>query len=151
MCFLCLRKGNTVRDCREIFSCFKCKHHVAIFEFKPDNGGRTNPTGRVTNVSVNFSCDGNDTLLQTARVRVSPTNERKCENMRILYDCGSQHFYISPAARRLLELQTANTQHLNSKVSGGSERGKKLDCVQFAVEEVTSSQNVYVNSYMSEI
>ena len=38
----------------------------------------------------------NNVLLQTARAQVSSVDEKNCQNLRILFDLGSQLSYISP-------------------------------------------------------
>ena len=157
MCFLCLRKGHTARDCKETYSCFKCKnrHHVAICDKKNDSSSiPSNSQGTSTNNdngSVNFTSNGNNVLLQTARAKVSSIDEKKCENLRILFDSGSQHSYISNEARKLLGLQTLSVQNLNLKVFGGSENDKKLEQVQFAVKDASGTKNIYVNAFVTEI
>ena len=155
MCFLCLRKGHTVRDCKETYSCFKCKskHHVAICD-KGTVNISTNSQGTSTNSdsgSVNFTSNGNNVLLQTARAKISSVDEKRCEQLSILFGSGSQHSYISNEARKLLGLQTLSVQNLNLKIFGGSENDKKLEHVQFAVKDASGSNNIYVNAFVNEI
>ena len=165
MCFLCLKKGHTVRDCRERFKCFKCngKHHSAIcvkspekdIESKdnPDNPTENKETASSTTKTstTTFIGDGNNVLLQTARAKVSSTNERKCENLRILFDSGSQHSYISPAARQRLDLEKLNSTDMNVNVFGGGGNVKKMDCVKFAVKSSNGGKSIYVNAFVNEI
>ena len=160
MCFLCLEKGHTVRDCRERSKCFKCngKHHSAIcvkspekdIESKdnPDNPTENKETASSTTKTstTTFIGDGNNVLLQTARAKVSSTNERKCENLRILFDSGSQHSYISPAARQRLDLEKLNSTDMNVNVFGGGGNVKKMDCVKFAVKSSNGGKSIYVNA-----
>lgn len=155
MCFLCLRKNHLCRDCREIYRCFHCqgKHHVALCDKKPlnrkENTDKTSETK--PNESLNVFCDGKNVLLQTAKAKVSSVDEKKCANFRILFDGGSQHSYIMPEARELLQLQTMSKEKLNLKTFGGSEANKVFDRVKFAVKSANGSENVYVEAFVSDI
>jgi len=151
MCFLCLRKNHLCRDCRETYRCFHCqgKHHVALCDKKSLN--RKETPQKKQNETLNVFCDGKNVLLQTAKAKVSSADERKCANFRILFDSGSQHSYITPEARELLNLQTISNEKLNLKVFGGSEAKKDFDKVKFAVKSANGSENIYVEAFVSDI
>ena len=168
-CFLCLRKGHVVKNCPAKFSCFNCKrrHHVSICLHKKNENhenkhsieNRENQTNEFhTNVApasnnegdFSMSCDENNILLQTARAHVLSTDGNKNANLRILFDSGSQLSYISPRARKFLELKSVKKAKLNIKVFGGESSTKGVDQVQFLIKS-KSGESVLVNAFENEI
>ena len=61
----------------------------------------------LTHVYSNFNLihDENHILLQTAHACVKSVDDTHSANLRIPFDGGSQHSYISPRAQKVLELK----------------------------------------------
>ena len=93
----------------------------------------------------------NTVLLQTARASISSVNENRCENLRILFDSGSQLSYISPSARRKLQLETLDRKEIALKTFGNSKQHKIMDQVRFAVKSSDNNLNIYVSAFVSDI
>ena len=135
LCFICMKKRHTAKQCRNKMKCFKGsgRHHVAVCTFQNrDSGNPLQPqenhgtTSNLINVPRNYSI-----FLQTTRAKVSSVDDRNCQNFRILIDNGSKLSYISPqAAKNLKSLGKNNIV----KIFGNVKALKKLDMVQFAVK-----------------
>ena len=93
----------------------------------------------------------NTVLLQTARANISSVNENRCENLRILFDSGSQLSYISPSAKRKLQLETLDRKEIVLKTFGNSKQHKIMDQVRFAVKSSDNNLNIYVSAFVSDI
>ena len=90
-------------------------------------------------------------LLQTARAKVCSTDEKECQNLRLLFDSGSQLSYISPRARNKLKLKTLGTKDVSLKTFGNMKDKKVFDRVNFAVKSRDGNLNIYVNAFVSDI
>ena len=153
-CFLCLRQGHIVRDCPAKMKCFKCekKHHVSVCDLIEKNvnentQGETN--ANVANVvKLNHS---NAVLLQTAHAFVYSTDEKYSANLRILFDSGSMNSFITPRARKMLNLQTTDTKEMTIKVFGGSRVTNKLDVVNLCVKSKKKDLNIYLSAYVNDV
>ena len=116
---------------------------------KDDNETSTSISGSHSESEVDL-CKVNTVLLQTARAQVSSVDEKKSENLRILFDCASQLSYITPAARKLLNLKTITKKTVNIKSFGERKDKKEVDVVKFAVKSKDGGMNIYVNALVSD-
>ena len=161
-CFICMKKGHISANCRNDMKCFKCKgrHHVAICTSKPSPTRRdSNPDNRsndrdnshanvVSNALLNVN-KIDSILLQTARAKVCSTDEKECQNLRLLFDSGSQLSYISPRARNKLKLKTLGTKDMSLKTFGNMKDKKVFDRVNFAVKQMVIL--IFTNAFVSDI
>ena len=176
-CFICMKRGHVSAKCQNKLKCYKCegRHHVAVCTFKPskeptDNSCKNPPPeeieskedtpelshqGVVSNTIYGNSLinvnKNNCILLQTARARISSVDEKKCENLRILFDSGSQLSYISPQARKRLNLDVISQKPVSIKTFGNMQKQKVLDQVKFAVKSRDGNFNIYVEAFVSDI
>ncbi|XP_057290238.1 uncharacterized protein LOC130612923 [Hydractinia symbiolongicarpus] len=153
-CFLCLRKGHMSRECKASFRCFHCKgkHHVALCEKKhnpnppPSRSPKKNETENkdaetedsslnVTPANINIASDRNNVLLQTAMATVT-----SCDGN-----------YITPQARKRLNLKTVSKKELSIKVFGGEHSTKKLDLVKFEIKSTISNESINVSTFVNDI
>ena len=169
-CFLCLKQGHSVRDCRSKMSCYTCnkKHHSSICFGKAKNSHLSDKTeeenlktkqeetlepqqrGREPLETQNsYASAGSTVLLQTAKAKVSDTNNQNLGHFRILFDSGSQLSYISPEVRKKLNLRTIGKRELTIKSFGGGRQTKVLDVVEFVIETNTGPEKV--EAFVSEI
>ena len=97
-CYNCLRPNHRVRDCESHRNCCYChhKHHQSLCESRPadksnDNTGEQDtPTQNTTVNTSNTVKNQHLVLLQTARDEATNEGNNKIENVRILFDNGSQ-------------------------------------------------------------
>ncbi|XP_057299451.1 uncharacterized protein LOC130630070 [Hydractinia symbiolongicarpus] len=169
-CFLCLRKGHMSRECKASFRCFHCKgkHHVALCEKKhnpnppPSRSPKKNETenkdaesedssSNVTPANINIASDRNNVLLQTAMATVTSCDGNFSAKLRILFDSGSQLSYITPQARKKLNLKTVSKKELSIKVFGGEHSTKKLDLVKFEIKSTISNESINVSTFVNDI
>ena len=153
-CFLCLRQGHLVRDCPAKMKCFKCekKHHVSICDLTEkilSDSKQDETSSNITNlVTLNHS---NSVLLQTARAFVCSTDEKHSANLRILFDSGSMNSFITPQARKILDLKTTATKEMTIKAFGGSRVNSKLDVVKFCVKSKKKDLSIYLNAFVNDV
>ena len=97
-CYNCLRPNHRGRDCESHRNCHYChhKHHQSLCESRPadkndDNTGeQETPTQNTTVNTSNTVKNQHLVLLQTARAEATNEGNNKTENVRILFDNGSQ-------------------------------------------------------------
>ena len=90
-------------------------------------------------------------LLQTARADVYSPDGSKHRNLRILFDSGSQQSYISPKARKVLQLKTVKERTVSIKSFGNKKTENTLDEVKFAVKSLNGNDFININALVSEI
>ena len=164
LCFVCLRSGHQSRSCGKDINCFNCRknHHVAICFYesshKPVDKNFTYDQksfhANVANPSEGSGINlfkSNNVLLQTARAQVSSVDEKNCQNLRILFDLGSQLSYISPKACEKLNLKTIYKKDISIKVFGKHHTKKSLDCVKLAIKSKNTDMNIYVDAFVNPV
>ena len=121
LCFLCLKNGHSAKNCELKYSCNKCggKHNISICTFKERRGDYNNPINNKSQqaTTANLSNNKNCVLLQTASVSVSG-NDKRVNNVQLLFDSGSQRSYVSKKLRKLLNLPTLRTERIIRGDSG---------------------------------
>ena len=149
-CFMCLKQGHIVRNCPEKMKCFICtrRHHMSICDFETTGVDESSTNVASGYLKVNHI---NSVLLQTARASVLSTDEKHSSNLRILFDSGSQNSFISPRARKILNLETTTSKNMTIKAFGGGRIKSNLDVVRFCVKSKNQNLNVYVNAFVNEI
>ena len=112
---------------------------MSICKPRSSNENRNSGTEEQTEeTNVNVSTQGmrlfqsDSVLLETARANVSSTesNSTKTGNFRLLLDSGSQLTYISPRARKLLDLKTSDRKDVLIKTFGGHVETRTLESVK---------------------
>lgn len=128
------------RECKASFRCFHCKgkHHAALcektysFKKNDENDSRNseheneNSSTNVSPANVNIASDRNNVLLQAATATVTSCDQKSSAKLRILFDSGSQLSYITPPARKKLDLKTVSKKELSIKVFGGEHSTCKI-------------------------
>lgn len=124
-CFMCLRTGHFMRDCRSKGTCFYCgvygQHHKALCPKK--FGPETNKVVASNTFHLNsFATTVKSiTILQTAVVTLMRDNHKtrkiKC---RLLMDSGSQRSYITQKIVKALNLHVEEENHLSVFTFGTS-------------------------------
>ena len=134
LCFLCLKTNHSAKNCGKSLTCFKCKgkHHVGICTYTPNESDKNNDCksekndikvdsdddkGKVEDktekddnniLSAGIAplnlCQQNSVLLETAQAPVETPDDKRSKLLRILLDNGSQISFITPKAKRLLNL-----------------------------------------------
>ena len=164
-CYICLRSGHLARDCRSQIYCYKCKgrHHTTICdsyskqsdkkEVTPQPKSHNQTASKVqaeTQTTTNLHVSSqNSILLQTAPAKVSsPGEERKSENIRVIFDSGSQKTYVSQRVKESLSLKVIGKDRLLIKVFGDERpRVKEAEIVQIALKSVDDME-IYINAYV---
>ena len=164
-CFKCLRPGHTSKKCRSKISCYKCKenHHAAVCLLveniepkKQEINEAKVPQAKNDNKVENNDQIGllvtgrNVGLLQTAVAKVCDVEEKRFASLRILFDSGSQGSYITPEARKLLNLKTESKSSMVLKTFATQNRKRTLEKVKFCVKG-NRGESVYVSALVSEI
>ena len=151
-CFNCLRKGHLGRHCKSSGRCQKCKakHHTSICKLlEPRGVNQTPPTAVPATApasststtldpeapsytptsSNNALCPDKrrNVLLQTAHcILYNPSNPSATVEARVLFDTGSQKSYITEHTRRILALESSETQHLSIATFGSTREQTKV-------------------------
>ena len=165
-CYVCLKGGHPARRCNSQVNCYKCRgrHHATICESyekgeqstQQQSGGAESRADRVscasaeTQTTTNMHISGrNSVLLQTARADVSaPGVGGKTENIRIIFDSGSQKTYINERLKKSLNLKVVGKDRLLIKTFGDETPiTKECEIVQIAVKSLDGME-IYVNAYV---
>ena len=123
-CYVCLRKGHMVRDCRSQSRCHRCqrRHHSSICE--AGTATATTAQAEPGSSSVNFVCSvtaEEPVLLQTALVTAANPNSDDTSRLRLLFDTGSQLSFITEKAAQAMNLTASGTTAASICSFGGSE------------------------------
>ena len=125
-CFNCLRKGHLGRDCKSHSSCKECKgrHHTSICHKleKPSDSVNLQvsistvlnpeapsfsptPTHSNSHSSTFYLENNHNALLQMACTTVfNPRDHNFREEVRIIFDCGSQRSYVTDRLKEKLHV-----------------------------------------------
>ncbi|XP_066923479.1 uncharacterized protein [Clytia hemisphaerica] len=163
-CFVCMKTGHSAGKCRKNWKCQKCqgRHNTSICCYQPsqdqekpqeDKDSKDSETKEPKKVTANISYTktANPVLLQTARAQVSSTDEKKSENLRLMFDTGSQQSYISKEARERLKLRTVGKKSVNIMSFGNKTENLELDEVDLAVKNQKGTLSIYVRALVSDI
>ena len=149
-CFKCTKTNHVAKECKSNIKCFECgkDHHAAVC--MPVT---TDPQVPVVEdeTNVTISTTNKISLLQTAIAEVFNVQENKSMTLRVLFDSGSQLSYITPSARKLLNLKTFDKQNLTIKTFGDQSENKTLDIVKLCMKGKAKDISVYINALVSEI
>lgn len=145
-CFVCLRRGHIVRQCKSKGRCPHCRgrHHGSICSQNLTSGDMRlkEPEGSqatTTNLAVGLNpaatpfqpptstalwTSGNQAiLLQTAQAGVfNPNDVQRSKNVRIVLDSGSQRSYITEQLKMDLSLQPNGEQSMSIMTFGASDK-----------------------------
>ena len=139
--FPLLRKRSHFKNCSSEYICNRCngKHHISICEnITRDNDNlytknstekksKKNSLGLTTTITENKF----DTLLMTARSKVSDINSCNTSHARILFDTGIQRSYITEELREKLSLPTIREERIILNTFGEEEsKACEVDVVQ---------------------
>lgn len=137
-CFLCLKSGHRMSNCRRSRSCRVCskKHHHAICnQDTQKNFVKANNDDISTNTTTNVANSKLCVVLQTAKAVVNSPRERQCVQARILFDSGSQRSYVTEGLRKKLKAPTVRSETLNLNTFGDKGYTKrKCDLVELSIE-----------------
>ena len=138
-CYNCLKPNHRVRDCESRRNCRYChhKHHQSLCESRTADKGddhtgeQETPTQDMT-VNTSNSVKGQHlVLLQTARAEATNEGNNKTENVRILFDNGSQRSYITDSLKEKLGLSPIKKEKLNLNTFGDSKfKTQRCDVVR---------------------
>ena len=162
-CFICMAANHMSSNCSKKWKCFKCggRHNNAICTFKkkddskndsqnqaPTPPATTQKTEPETTTTGLTSAKFQTVLLQTAVAKIQ--NGNHSENLRLLFDSGSQQTYISPEAKKLLKLETIDKKTVSIKSFGNGKSEKVLELVEFEVISKTG-EKILVKALVSDI
>ncbi|CAF1104794.1 unnamed protein product [Didymodactylos carnosus] len=140
-CFICLKRGHQVRECRRDQRCIYCKkvkdHHRSLCPSKFASNEKTESayvaTDHVEEVTTttqatlenSLLASGEYVLLQTATTIVqNATVDKNSISARLILDCGSQRSYISEALVNKLGLKTISKETLSVFTFGATQPTK---------------------------
>lgn len=161
-CFVCLRKGHIVRNCRSKSRCSSCsgRHHSTLCQRESTTipsvatSGSSQPTSTSQSTPNRRSMDpaapafkpttqtslwthsNEAVLLQTARASVfNPDDPQRTKRVRIVFDNGSQRSYITEQLRSDLNLTARGKQSMSIMTFGSSDMSiKECDLVHVGTE-----------------
>ena len=148
-CFICLRANHLARNCRTNMRCLKCdrRHHSTICESygnneeKPETTSnktqQTTPETKESQSTANMHVSNkNSVLLQTARAFVRVPGETTTEqNVRLIFDSGSQKSYVTEELKRALNLPVIAKEKLMIKAFGDSSpKVRECEIVQIGIK-----------------
>ena len=147
-CFNCLRKGHLGRDCKSHSSCKECKgrHHTSICHRleKPSDSVNLqvststvlnpeapsfSPTPTHSNSHSSTFCVENDhnALLQTACTTVfNPRDRNFREEVRIIFDCGSQRSYVTDRLKEKLHVVPYGKKAMSISTFGSTKENSQM-------------------------
>ena len=162
-CYVCLKSGHLARKCNSHANCYRCggRHHTTLCDSYVKRGESVQHRGEMranaysnedveTQTTTNMHISGrNSVLLQTARADVSaPGVGGKTENIRIIFDSGSQKTYINERVKRSLNLKVVGKDRLLIKTFGSeTPRTRECEIVQIAVKSLDGME-IYINAYV---
>ncbi|XP_077989885.1 uncharacterized protein LOC144444346 [Glandiceps talaboti] len=135
-CYICLKKGHMIRDCRVDKACRHChqrrNHHRSLCPLRFSTGKRESsrliaePTlddGEPRQERALMAA-GEVVLMQTATARIrKPNSPRDSKNVRLLLDTGSHRSYITETLARQLNLKPDRIEEIPI-VTFGSDKAK---------------------------
>ncbi|XP_056016813.1 uncharacterized protein LOC130053512 [Ostrea edulis] len=150
-CYICLRPGHRIKDCRVVKPCFHCResrnHHRSQcpkkFPYQRDESTRLEKsTQKETSCLADEShkekhstveslqessmfTSGDIVLTQTTHKEVSNPVINKKETVRILMDSGSQRTYITEDLAKRLNLRMGQTEEI-SLITFGADKPKRV-------------------------
>ena len=134
-CFDCLRVGHGVSNCQNSKCCRHCKqrHHQSICgtlippsfnQEKSEDSNEAKTESKIITTTSNMANKGT-VLLQTARTTATNSDGSGSSRVRVLFDSGSQCFYISNHFKTTLKLMPVKNGTLNLNTFGNSKFGKQ--------------------------
>ena len=160
-CFVCLRRGHRIRECRASVRCSHCngRHHRSLCHRRNDTlsegSSAVAPNNTISNLdphapvfpagtSVNLSNIDKPVLLQTALAKLfNPCDPQYHLVVRVLFDTGSQRSYITNRVKDELSLEEKAEQRLMLRTFGNS-GGKEEHCSVVEVGIFTGDCSVYL-------
>lgn len=144
-CFICLSSGHIAKNCKQNYSCRRCRgrHNISICTFDSKNDKSTtydrhryeHPKETDKSTNATHVQSQNTILLQTGKGFVSGADEDCFSQARILFDTGSQRSYITDDLRNKLKLRTIRSERTTIKTFGNENATvKRLDVVEFKVK-----------------
>ena len=158
MCFNCLKSGHHSKHCRSHNRCITChgKHHNAIcFSSTNQGNDRKSPRdpGQVAKPEVCKKLENTEAvpiamicnsaasvLMQSGRALVSTTNGNHYENVRVIFDSGSQRSFVTNELKNALGLHSIGKRSLrvirfmDRENSSDHAVARDCDLVQFLVK-----------------
>ena len=126
-CFNCLKPNHRVRDYNSHKTCHYChrRHHQWLCESRPtenatDTQEQVTPTQDTIVNTINTVKSRQLVLLQTAQAEATNSGKSKVENVRVLFDNGSQRSYITDSLKTRLGLSSIRKERLNLNTFGNS-------------------------------
>lgn len=117
-CFNCLKSSHSLKDCKSIFNCQKCRkrHHTLLHLDKTDvpeteSVTNTNTAPTCSQVSAGMLTNDRDNhiiLLSTAKIEIRDSSGQ-FQTFRALIDSGSQAHFITEQAATRLGLRRSST------------------------------------------
>ena len=154
-CHNCLKPNHRVRDCESRRNCRYChhKHHQSLCESRPadkgdDNTGEQGTPTQDTTVNTSNSIKGQQlVLLQTARAEATNKRYNRTENVRILFDNGSQRSYITDSLKAKLGLSPIKKEKLNLNTFEDSKfKPQRCDVVRVYLRKPGNEKVFYVDA-----
>ncbi|XP_065895895.1 uncharacterized protein [Dysidea avara] len=155
-CFVCLKSSHRVRDCESHRNCRYChrRHHQSLCEPQTTNQHDHNveqvtPVEDTTANTINTVKSRQLVSLQTARAEATNGSETSIENVRILFDNGSQRSYITDSLKTRLGLSPIRKEKLNLNTFGYSKfKTQNCDVVRVYLRK-PGSENLYCINALS--
>ena len=150
-CFVCLRRGHLVRQCRSKSRCTGCggRHHVSICA-KPAAPDPPQENPSTTTTGLNPSAPSFDpptipsllvnakgpVLLQTAKVKLfNPDRPEQTVEVRAVLDTGSQQSYTTKKVQDTLTLRPLRKRDMSVLTFGSSDQtSHDYDVVELGVQ-----------------
>ena len=137
-CFVCLKSSHRAKDCDSRRNCRYChrRHHQSLCELQSTEQGerkedQTVPVENTTATTVNTVKSRQLVLLQTAQAEATNETGTRVENVRVLFDNGSQRSYITDSLKIRLGLSPIRKEKLNLNTFGdGKFKTQNCDVVR---------------------
>ena len=115
LCFICFKEGYLSVNCLKFkdYKCKKCsaKHNISVCSRQAIFVDT--PVEELQNTNTTFANFNNkNILLQTAYAKLSSFNSNKTNDVRIIFDTGSQKTYVTNDVKKYLHLPTLRTERI---------------------------------------
>lgn len=141
LCFNCLRKGHSSRECRSTYVCQQCKrkHHSKLCKIGRLSEVEVVPSTSRLTATAQANCSKKTVILSTAQIIILDVNDQPYK-VRALLDNGSQLNFITERVAQELRLKRARVSEQIAGVGGAIMRvaGSVVGTIRSLTTEYTT-------------
>ena len=151
LCYKCLFKSHTIRNCRSKRNCYSCKgtnHHSAICNKKAEKRISNGDGDGDQAQQVQLVGSRTSVLLQTACAIASDNRETRNIPVKIVLDSGAERTYIAEKLVKKLQLEPKGEQNVILNTFGNSEgKSTVLKYYSFCLKNPKRGCHLYLTGF----